>query len=91
MTTASSRPRRRPGRRSTTSRWRTRRRPRPGAGSTSSPWFPGVAFVLLALVVLAGGSLPAVLFRNGGVLWGLLIVAGVLMLSSELRKARSRR
>jgi hypothetical protein len=52
---------------------------------------PGVAFVLLALVVLAGGSLPAVLFRNGGVLWGLLIVAGVLMLSSELRKARSRR
>jgi hypothetical protein len=52
---------------------------------------PGVAFVLLALVVLAGGSLPAALFRNGGVLWGLLIVAGVLMLSSELRKARSRR
>jgi pantothenate kinase type III len=52
---------------------------------------PGVAFVLLALVVLAGGSLPAALFRNGGVLWGLLIIAGVLMLSSELRKARSRR
>lgn len=52
---------------------------------------PGVAFVLLALVVLAGGSMPAVLFRNGGVLWGLLVVAGVLMLSGELRKARSRR
>jgi hypothetical protein len=51
---------------------------------------PGVVFTLLALVVLAGGSLPGRLFQNGGVLWGLLIVAGVLMLGSELRRARSR-
>jgi hypothetical protein len=52
---------------------------------------PGVVFTLLALVVLVGGSLPGRLFQNGGVLWGLLIVGGVLMLGSELRKARSRR
>ena len=52
---------------------------------------PGVAFTLLALVVLLGGSLPGTLFRNGGVLWGLLIVAGVLMLSGELRKSRRHR
>jgi hypothetical protein len=52
---------------------------------------PGVAFTLIALVVLVGGSLPVTLFRNGGVFWGLLVVAGVLMLGSELRRARSRR
>ncbi|MDQ1662271.1 MAG: hypothetical protein QOJ68_2251 [Blastococcus sp.] len=52
---------------------------------------PGVVFTLLALVVLVGGSLPGRLLQNGGVLWGLLVVAGVLMLGSELRKARSRR
>jgi pantothenate kinase type III len=52
---------------------------------------PGVAFVLLAVVVLVGASLPLTLFQNGGVLWGLLVAAGVLMLSSELRKARRRR
>ena len=52
---------------------------------------PGVVFTLLALIVLVGGSLPLRLFQNGGVLWGLLIVAGVLMLSSELRRARRQR
>jgi hypothetical protein len=49
---------------------------------------PGVAFVLLAITVLVGATLPLTLFQNGGVLWGLLVVAGVLMLGSELRKAR---
>jgi hypothetical protein len=52
---------------------------------------PGVAFVLLAVVVLAGASLPLALFQNGGLLWALLVVAGVLMLSSELRRTRRRR
>lgn len=52
---------------------------------------PGLAFVVLALAVLVGGSLPTALFRNGGVLWGLLIVAGVLMLGSELRRSRARK
>jgi hypothetical protein len=52
---------------------------------------PGVAFVLLAILVLVGASLPLTLFRNGGVLWGLLVVAGVLMLSSELRRTRRNR
>ena len=49
---------------------------------------PGVAFVLIAITVLIGASLPLTLFQNGGVLWGLLVLAGVLMLGSELRKAR---
>ena len=52
---------------------------------------PGVVFTLLALVVLVGGSLPVRLFQYGGVLWGLLIVAGVLILGGELRRARSKR
>ena len=52
---------------------------------------PGLAFVVLALAVLVGGTLPTVLFRNGGVLWGLLIIAGVLMLGSELRRSRARK
>jgi hypothetical protein len=52
---------------------------------------PGVAFILLAVVVLISWSLPLTLFQNGGILWGLLVVAGVLMLSSELRRTRRRR
>jgi hypothetical protein len=51
---------------------------------------PGVAFVLLAITVLVGASLPLTLFQNGGVLWALVVVAGVLMLGSELRRARRR-
>jgi hypothetical protein len=52
---------------------------------------PGIAFTVLAIVVLAGATLPVTLFRDGGVLWGLLVVLGVLMLGSELRKGRARR
>ena len=51
---------------------------------------PGVIFAILAIVVLAGVDVPVALFRGGGILWGLLIGAGVLILIGELRKGRRR-
>jgi hypothetical protein len=48
---------------------------------------PGIFFIGLAIVVMAGATLPAV-FQNGGILWLVLIGAGVAMLISERRKAR---
>ena len=52
---------------------------------------PGVAFVVLALVFLAGVTVPLGFLADGGLLWLLLIGAGVSLLVSELRKARRRR
>ena len=52
---------------------------------------PGVLFVLLALVALAGVTLPLEFLADGGLLWLLLVGAGVLLMVSELRKARRRR
>jgi hypothetical protein len=51
---------------------------------------PGVLFSLLALALLADADVPLLLFRDGGVLWVLLIGGGALMLVGELRKARRR-
>jgi hypothetical protein len=51
---------------------------------------PGVAFIVLAIGIMAGVSVPF-LFRDGGILWLVLIGAGVALLLSELRKARLRR
>jgi hypothetical protein len=45
----------------------------------------------VAVVLMAGIDVPLTLFRNGGVVWVLLIGAGVLLLLGELRKARGRR
>ena len=50
---------------------------------------PGVAFIVLAIGIMAGVSVPF-LFRDGGILWLVLIGAGVALLVSELRKARLR-
>ncbi len=50
---------------------------------------PGVVFTVLAILVMAGVDLT--LFRDGGLLWLVLIGAGVALLVSELRKARWRR
>jgi Na+/H+ antiporter NhaD/arsenite permease-like protein len=50
---------------------------------------PGVFFVVLAVAVMAGVSMP--FFFGGGVLWLVLIGAGAALLVSELRKARARR
>jgi hypothetical protein len=51
---------------------------------------PGLAFVVLAVAVMAGLSVPFFL-RDGGILWLVLIGAGIALLASERRKARSRR
>jgi hypothetical protein len=52
---------------------------------------PGVAFVVLAVVLMTGVDLPVGLWRNGGFVWVLLIGGGIALLISELRKARRRR
>jgi hypothetical protein len=52
---------------------------------------PGVLFIVLAVVLMAGIDLPQNLFRGGGILWVALIGAGLALLGSELRKARHRR
>jgi hypothetical protein len=52
---------------------------------------PGVVFILLAIVVMAGVELPRRLWADGGFAWVLLIGGGIALLVSELRKARRRR
>jgi hypothetical protein len=49
---------------------------------------PGVLFIVLAVSVMSGMDVPAGLFRNGGLLWIVLVGAGVAILVSELRKNR---
>jgi hypothetical protein len=51
----------------------------------------GVAFVVLAISVLSGLQFSIGLLRDGGLLWAVLIAAGVALLAGELRKARRRR
>jgi hypothetical protein len=48
----------------------------------------GLLFALVAVVGLTGADLPLSLFRNGAILWAVLIGGGVLLLISELRKSR---
>jgi hypothetical protein len=52
---------------------------------------PGIFFVALALVFMTGLDLPVGLFAGGGILWLVLIGAGVALLVRELRTARRRR
>ena len=52
---------------------------------------PGILFVVLAITLMTGLELPVVLFADGGILWLVLIGAGLALLISELRKARRRR
>jgi hypothetical protein len=51
---------------------------------------PGVIFTVLAIAFMAGVDLPGALFWHGGLVWVVLIGAGVLLLLSELRKTRRR-
>jgi hypothetical protein len=51
---------------------------------------PGVIFSVLAIVLMSGLDIPLAVFRDGGILWVLLIGAGVAVLVKELRKARRR-
>ena len=50
----------------------------------------GVVFVLIALVGLSGADLPLGVFEDGGVLWVVLVGAGLALLFSEVRRARRR-
>ena len=52
---------------------------------------PGLFFVVLAIGLMTGVDLPLGLWRGGGVVWVLLVGAGIALLASELRRARHRR
>jgi hypothetical protein len=52
---------------------------------------PGLIFVGIAILFMAGADIPLAFWRGGGFLWLALIGAGVALLVSELRKARRRR
>ncbi|MGY1742025.1 MULTISPECIES: hypothetical protein [unclassified Blastococcus] len=52
---------------------------------------PGLVFVVIALTGLTGAVLPLGVFDDGGVLWVLLIGAGLALLVGEVRRARRRR
>jgi hypothetical protein len=64
---------------------------RPRKGPDLVALIPGVLFIVLAVVLMAGVDLPENLFRDGGILWVGFIGAGIALLVSELRKARQRR
>jgi hypothetical protein len=51
----------------------------------------GGLFTALAVLVLSGVPLSAAVFRDGGLVWAVLIALGVLLLVGELRRARRRR
>ena len=77
--------------------------PTPATGATAVPssprrrrpdltaLVPGLVFVLLAVLGLIDADLPLGVFDDGGVLWVVLIGAGVALLVSEVRRARRRR
>ncbi|MCW2699892.1 MAG: hypothetical protein JWQ45_1427 [Blastococcus sp.] len=50
---------------------------------------PGVLFAVLAISLMLGVALPQA-FVGGGLLWVVLVGAGIALLISELRKARRR-
>ncbi len=49
---------------------------------------PGVLFVVLAVLAMAGVDLPFEFWGNGGFVWLLLIGGGDALLVSELKKSR---
>ena len=52
---------------------------------------PGVFFIALAVVLMAGVDLPFGFWEDGGFVWVLLIGGGIALLVSELKKVRRRR
>ena len=64
----------------------SQRRRRPDLGAL----LPGLFFVFLALVGMSPVDIPLGIFEDGGVLWVVLIGAGVALLVSEVRRARRR-
>ena len=61
-------------------------RRRPDLGSL----IPGLLFIALAIVIMSPADLPEELF-DGVLVWIVVIVAGVSLLVSELRRSRRRR
>ena len=57
-------------------------------GVDLSALVPGVLFVVLAVVAMAGLDLPFEFWEDGGFVWLLLIGGGVALLVSELKKSR---
>ena len=49
----------------------------------------GIVFVVLAITLMTGLEIPEAL-ADGGIVWLLLVGAGVALLVSELRRARGR-
>lgn len=50
----------------------------------------GLVFIAIAVVGMTGVDVPVRLFTHGGILWGFLVLAGLALLFSELRRPRSR-
>ena len=50
----------------------------------------GAVFVLFAVLGLTGTSLDVGFFADGGIVWLVLVGAGVALLVNELRRARRR-
>jgi len=65
---------------------RTPARRRPDLGAL----VPGLLFMALAIVLMSPVDLPEELF-DGVLVWIVVIIAGVALLASELRRARRRR
>jgi membrane protein DedA with SNARE-associated domain len=61
-------------------------RRRPDLGSL----IPGLVFIALAILLMSPADLPRELF-DGVLVWIVVIVAGVSLLVSELRRSRRRR
>jgi len=51
---------------------------------------PGVAFIVIAIVLMTGVEVSNGIFENGGILWLALIVGGIALLIRELRRTRHR-
>ncbi len=62
------------------------RRRRPDLGAL----IPGLVFIALAIVLMSPADLPEELF-DGVLAWIVVIVAGIALMVSELRRSRRRR
>jgi hypothetical protein len=62
--------------------------PPPRRGVDLVALVPGLFFSVLAIVLMSGIDLPLGLFRDGGILWAVLIGGGVVLLAKELRRRR---
>jgi hypothetical protein len=64
--------------------------PRPRRRVELGELIPGVAFIVIAIVLMTGVDVSVTVFRNGGLVWVALIGGGIALLIRELRRARQR-